>query len=79
MACWTYGIAVPSGLFVPCIVIGAAWGRLTGALLANRYPDQEWADPGKYALIGAAAMLAGVVRMTISLTVIIIEATGNIT
>ena len=34
-------------------------------------------DPGKYALLGAAAMLGGVVRMTISLTVILIGGLGQ--
>ena len=78
---WTYGIGVPSGLFVPCILMGGAVGRAVGELLVAYGPVawQAWlSSPGDYALIGAAGMLGGVCRMTISLTVIVVESTGNI-
>uniref|UniRef100_A0A3Q0SJ35 Chloride channel protein n=1 Tax=Amphilophus citrinellus TaxID=61819 RepID=A0A3Q0SJ35_AMPCI len=79
LACWTYGLAVSAGVFIPSLLIGAAWGRLCGILLASFTPSNpNWADPGKYALIGAAAQLGGIVRMTLSLTVIMVEATGNV-
>uniref|UniRef100_A0A8D9AXJ9 Chloride channel protein n=1 Tax=Cacopsylla melanoneura TaxID=428564 RepID=A0A8D9AXJ9_9HEMI len=78
LAVWTYGISVSGGVFIPCLLTGAAWGRLFSQLLGHLFPGQDWVEPGKYALIGAAAQLGGVVRMTISLTVILIEATGNI-
>ena len=42
-------------------------------------PDVDWGDVGKYALIGACAQLAGTVRLTYSLTAIVIEAIGNLT
>jgi len=77
--CWTYGLSVSSGVFIPTLLTGAAWGRLAGAGLETLLPNSGLGDPGKYALLGAAAMLGGVVRMTISLTVIMIEATGNLT
>uniref|UniRef100_A0A8C1W398 Chloride channel protein n=1 Tax=Cyprinus carpio TaxID=7962 RepID=A0A8C1W398_CYPCA len=75
LAVWTYGLTVSAGVFIPSLLIGAAWGRLFGILLSFII----WADPGKYALIGAAAQLGGIVRMTLSLTVILVEATGNVT
>jgi H+/Cl- antiporter ClcA len=35
----TYGICVPSGLFVPALAIGAAYGRLIGEAL---YMNSPW-------------------------------------
>ncbi|XP_044758557.1 H(+)/Cl(-) exchange transporter 7 [Coccinella septempunctata] len=78
LACWTYGLSTSIGLFIPTLLTGAAWGRLVSMGLTNIFPDSAIAQPGKYALIGAAAQLGGVVRMTISLTVIIMETTGDI-
>lgn len=74
----TYGLNVSLGIFIPCLLTGAAWGRLVATFLALGFPGIKFINPGKYALIGAAAQLGGTVRMTISLAVIIIETTGNI-
>lgn len=79
IACWTYGLSLSGGLFIPSLLAGAAGGRLIAVGALHMWPGKDWISPGKFALIGAAAMLGGVVRMTISLTVILIEATGNIT
>ncbi|MEE6497607.1 hypothetical protein FKM82_002785 [Ascaphus truei] len=79
LSCWTYGLTVSAGIFIPSLLLGAAWGRLFGILLTTIPNGASWADPGKYALMGAAAQLGGIVRMTLSLTVIMVEATGNVT
>ncbi|TKR83019.1 hypothetical protein L596_016676 [Steinernema carpocapsae] len=76
---WTYGLSVPSGVFIPALLTGAAWGRLVGIGVETMFPGVTGIDPGKYALAGAAAQLGGIVRMTISLTAIIVEATKDIT
>ncbi|XP_033630526.1 H(+)/Cl(-) exchange transporter 7-like [Asterias rubens] len=78
LACWTYGLSVPSGLFLPSLLAGAAWGRLIGTGMHDAFPQATLSTPGIYAFFGAAAQLGGIVRMTISLTVILMEATGNI-
>lgn len=78
LATIVYGIAVPSGLFVPSLLAGAAFGRLCGHLLHKLdHTSGTFADSGTYALMGAAAVLGGMARMTISLTVILLEATGD--
>ena len=78
MATFVYGIAIPSGLFVPSLLSGAAFGRLIGHLFQKIDNNHgTFADSGTYALMGAAAVLGGMARMTISLTVILLEATGD--
>ncbi|TSL97303.1 Chloride transport protein 6 [Bagarius yarrelli] len=77
LSCWTYGVCVPSGLFVPSLLCGASLGRLVANVLKINLGMRIYS--GTFALIGAAAFLGGVVRMTISLTVILIESTNEIT
>lgn len=76
LSCITFGLSVSLGIFIPTVLVGAAWGRLVAMTLYSFFPEAHFLNPGKYALIGAAAHMGGVLRMTISLTVILIEATG---
>ena len=77
LAVVAYGIQVPSGLFVPCILMGCSWGRLWGEILRDWMGPQI--IPGTYALVGAASMLTGVTRLTITLAVILYETTNQVT
>jgi len=77
LATIVYGIAIPSGLFVPSLLSGAAFGRLFGNLVYKISPTGQFAFSNTYSLIGAASVLGGMARMTISLTVILLECTGN--
>ena len=40
LTCWTYGIIVSSGLFIPSLIIGASWGRIVGIILHTLFPSQ---------------------------------------
>ncbi|KAJ3585574.1 hypothetical protein NHX12_014293 [Muraenolepis orangiensis] len=88
----TFGMKVPSGLFIPSMAVGAIAGRLLGVAMEQlAYYNHDWvifrgwcspgADcitPGLYAMVGAAACLGGVTRMTVSLVVIMFELTGGL-
>ncbi|KAK9272851.1 hypothetical protein L1049_003229 [Liquidambar formosana] len=71
---FTFGIAVPSGLFLPIILMGSAYGRLLGSAMGS-YTN---IDQGLYAVLGAASLMAGSMRMTVSLCVIFLELTNNL-
>ncbi|KAF2196161.1 hypothetical protein GQ43DRAFT_273664 [Delitschia confertaspora ATCC 74209] len=70
----TFGIKVPSGVIIPSLDAGAFFGRLVGQLHFLR----SCISPGIFAMVGSAAFLAGVSRMTISLCVIMFELTGSL-
>lgn len=70
----TYGVAVPSGLFIPVILAGATYGRIVGTLLG---PISDL-DTGLFALLGAASFLGGTMRMTVSVCVILLELTNDL-
>ncbi|XP_037537248.1 chloride channel protein 2-like [Nematolebias whitei] len=88
MKFWMSAVAttmpVPCGAFMPVFLIGAAFGRLVGEIMAATFPDGIHADgsvypivPGGYAVVGAAA-LSGAVTHTVSTAVIVFELTGQI-
>ncbi|XP_010883260.1 chloride channel protein 1 isoform X2 [Esox lucius] len=75
---------IPSGAFMPVFILGAAFGRLVGEIMASLFPNGILFDgivyrilPGGYAVIGAAA-LTGAVTHTVSTAVICFELTGQI-
>ncbi|XP_027358165.1 chloride channel protein CLC-a-like [Abrus precatorius] len=70
----TFGIAVPSGLFLPIILMGSGYGRLLGIIMG---PNTN-IDQGLFAVLGAASLMAGSMRMTVSLCVIFLELTNNL-
>ncbi|CAG9466434.1 unnamed protein product [Pedinophyceae sp. YPF-701] len=70
--------ALPSGIFMPSIMVGAASGGFIGMCLQQVLPHNWDIQPGLYALVGATAMLSGVFRSPISLVVIVVEGTRGI-
>ncbi|KAJ6444681.1 chloride channel protein 3, 4 [Purpureocillium lavendulum] len=92
LATITFGLQIPAGIILPSMAIGALTGRAVGIIMeiwvtnhpkffvfASCEPDVPCITPGTYAIIGAAAALAGVTRMTVSIVVIMFELTGALT
>ncbi|TRY92218.1 hypothetical protein DNTS_023795 [Danionella cerebrum] len=85
MSALSITLPIPCGSFVPIFVIGAGFGRLIGEVMATLFPEGIATDghiypivPGAYAVVGAAALTAGVTH-TLSTGVIMMELTGQIT
>jgi len=71
----TFGVSLPSGLFMPTLLTGSSLGGFAGMMIKEHAVPTV--VPAHMALLGAAAMLGGVQRTTVSLCVILMEATGQ--
>jgi H+/Cl- antiporter ClcA len=65
-----FGTSIGMGIFIPLLYSGAAYGRAFGLVMGLHAVTRT------YAIVGSVAMLAGVARVLISLTVIMMTATG---
>ena len=87
----TYGCNVPGGVFMPGLVMGAGIGRMVGwglqlqfesvgptGFFSQCFDKTYCVSPGLYAIIGAAAVLTGITRLTVSLAIVIYEITGGL-
>jgi len=66
---------IPTGIFVPMFLTGGLVGRLYGIIMINIFPNHI-VDIGRYAVVGAAALVAGVTH-TLAMAVITLEVTGQ--
>jgi len=80
----TFGALIPSGLFIPSLYVGATLGRLVGILTLKLnlmilgHSRTTQIDSSVFAMVGAVAVLSGFARMTVSLVVIMLELTGEL-
>lgn len=86
---YCFGLAIPAGILMPSMLVGALAGRAIGAtmqawkakfpgfvLFESCPPEGICVTPGVYALVGAASALTGTTRLTVSSVVIMFELTG---
>lgn len=64
------------GVFAPCLYVGAMAGGAYGVAVHSLFP--QWtADPGGYAVVGMAALVAGTTHAPIQAILILFELTQN--
>ena len=71
------GTAVPAGFFLPSMLTGALIGRIIAESAGSALEETFGLQPGLLAFVGAGAVLGGVCRMPVSLTIIMCEATNQ--
>lgn len=89
---YTYATQIPGGILLPSLTMGALIGRIMGEFMqflqketnssifeSCHNENKSCISPGSYALVGSAAMFAGVTNTYISAVLIVFELTGAVT
>lgn len=83
--CWATGTSISCGALVPMLLVGGLYGRIIGLVMTKFFGIHSedfgywaWMDPGAFALIGAASFFGGVTRLTLAVTVIMMELTNDV-
>ncbi|KAI5966021.1 GEF2 [Candida theae] len=90
LTAYTFGIDLPGGVLMPSLVLGATTGRLLGIVTQVLQSRFNWeslstctekscvVSPSSYAVIGAAAFMTGITKLTMCVVVIMFEMTGAV-
>ncbi|ABN66376.2 chloride channel, possibly voltage gated [Scheffersomyces stipitis CBS 6054] len=91
LSTYSFGVNLPGGILMPSLVLGATSGRLLGLItqaIQTKFLSSEFlatctessciVSPASYAVIGAAAFMTGVTKLTMCVVVIMFELTGAV-
>lgn len=91
LSVYSYGLSLPGGILMPSLVLGGTLGRFVGIVsqavqskmnpefLATCTSKSCIVSPSAYAVVGAAAFMTGITKLTVAVVVIIFELTGALT
>ena len=69
------GLGIPAGLIGPCLFIGASAGAAFGLIVESFQPGSS--NPGTYAMLGMAAMMASTLQAPLAALIYLLELTTN--
>lgn len=90
LSTYSHGLSIPGGILMPSLVLGALVGRVTGIVSGGiqKSVDAEYlatctarsclVSPSSHAVVGAAAFMSGITKLTLSVVVIVCELTGAV-
>lgn len=91
LAAYSFSLPLPGGILLPSMALGGTLGRLVGIVchaIQNHYNPEYLGtctassclvSPSSYAVVGAAAFISGITKLTLTVVLILFELTGAVT